>query len=94
MQANRYRTNELELASFLKAQGHKLLDVVPKGRLVEFHFDASAEKAVEDYFAGAALSAREIFEAHRSLRTLIQQLKEHNAQIGTDSRNGNNGNGN
>jgi hypothetical protein len=90
MYDRRYKTNELELASFLKAQGHTLLGVEPKGRLVVFHFDASAEKAVEDYFAGASLAARELFEAHRSLRALIQQLKGHNAQIGTDKRNGNN----
>jgi hypothetical protein len=86
MHSKLYRTNELELASFLKAQGHKLLGVEPKGRLVEFHFDASAEKAVEEYFAGAQLAARDLFEAHRSLRALIQQLKEHNAQIGTENR--------
>lgn len=74
---NLYRTSELEVASFLKAQGHKLLGADLKGKLVEFHFDASAEGAVEDYFAGASLSARESFEAHRSLRALIAQIHEH-----------------
>jgi hypothetical protein len=83
-----YRTSELELASFLKARGHDLINVQLRGKLVEFQFDTLAEKAVQDYFTGAQLSARELFEAHRSLRTLIQQLKEHNAQIGSN-RNGN-----
>lgn len=72
-----YKTSELELASFLKAAGHALLGVYPNGRLVEFSFDASAEEAVERYFAGVQLSARELFEAHRSLRALIQQVREH-----------------
>jgi hypothetical protein len=84
MEDRRYQTHELELASFLKARGHEFLNAQLRGKLVEFHFDASAEKAAEDYFAGAKLSARELFEAHRGLRTLIQQLKEHNAQIGSD----------
>jgi len=76
---NIYRTNELEVASFLKATGHRLLGAQPSGRLIEFHFDASAEGAVDAYFAGTQLSARELFEAHCSLRALIQQVKEHAA---------------
>jgi hypothetical protein len=32
---------------------------------------------VERYFAGAEIPARELFEAHRHLRALIQQLKQH-----------------
>jgi hypothetical protein len=75
-----YTTNELELASFLKAQGHRLLGAELRGKLVEFYFPASAESAIQDYFAGASLSARELFEAHRSFRTLIQQVKQHTSQ--------------
>jgi hypothetical protein len=88
MSNTQYKTTELELASFLKAQGHKLLRAQLKNRLVEFYFPASAESAVEDYFAGAQLSARELFEAHRSLRALIQQVKSHNTQIGEESNDG------
>ena len=84
MSNTQYKTSELELASFLKAQGLKLLGAQLKNRLVEFSFPASAESAVEDYFAGAQLSARELFEAHRSLRALIQQVREHQSQIGTE----------
>ncbi len=80
-----YQTTELEVASFLKARGHTLLRAQLKNRLVEFSFPASAENAVEDYFAGVQLSARELFEAHRSLRALIQQVREHQSQIGKDS---------
>lgn len=84
MSNTEYKTTELELASFLKAQGHKLLRAQLKNRLVEFSFPALAESAVEDYFAGAQLAARELFEAHRSLRALIQQVREHQSQIGTE----------
>ena len=80
MKNQTYTTNELELASFLKAEGHRLLGAELRGRLVEFYFPASAEGAIEGYFAGASLSARELFEAHRSLRALIQQIKQHRSE--------------
>lgn len=83
METKPYKTNELEIASFLKAAGHQLLGTELRGRLVEFSFDASAERGVESYFAGAQLAARDLFQAHRSLRALIQQVKSHTNQIGT-----------
>ncbi len=87
-----YRTSELALASFLKAQGHKLLGTELKGKLVEFQFDASAEGAVEHYFAGASLPARDLFEAHRSLRALIAQMHEHRSNRTEAERSYSNGN--
>jgi hypothetical protein len=90
MSNTQYKTTELELASFLKARGEKLLRTQLKGRLVEFFFPASAENAIEDYFSGAQLSARELFEAHRSLRALIQQVREHQSQTRTENTNGTN----
>ena len=88
MSNTQYKTTELELASFVKAQGHRLLRAQLKNRLVEFYFSASAENAVEDYFAGAQLSARELFEAHRSLRALIQQIRSHKNQSGEEFNDG------
>ncbi len=80
-----YQTTELELAAFLKARGHRLLDARPQGRLVLFSFDDSASADVQAYFSSAEVSARELFEAHRHLRALIQQLKQHSYQrIGAD----------
>ncbi len=76
MQQQPYVTDELELAAFLKATGHRLLGLRPTGRLVSFSFDASASPDVEKYFSGAEISGRELFEAHRHLRTLIRQVKE------------------
>ena len=75
-----YKTSELELASFLKTRGHKLIGAKPQGRIVEFSFDGSAAGDLDAYIAGAEVPARELFEAHRSLRALIQQVKENQSQ--------------
>jgi len=92
MQNDLYRTCELEMASFLKAQGQKLLGAELKGKLVEFYFDASAEDAAERYFTGASLPARELFEAHRCLRALIAQIREHKSHRSRTERSHGNGN--
>jgi len=75
-----YRTSELELAAFLKTRGHRLVGAKPNGRLVTFEFDASAADDANNYFSGAQTPARDLFEAHRSLRALIQQVREHASQ--------------
>ena len=80
-----YRTTELELASFLKASGHRLMGATQQGRLVSFAFEPSAASHAEAYIAGAQMPARDLFAAHRALRALIQQVKEHSKQnTGTD----------
>lgn len=75
-----YRTSELEIASYLRAIGRKLLTAKVDGRFVAFEFEAAAANDVSGYFAGAETVARDLFEAHRSLRALIQQVKEHSFQ--------------
>lgn len=75
---NSYKTTELEVASFLKARGHRLIGASPTGRLVEFAFESTAAPDVEVYIQGETIAARDLFEAHRSLRALIQQVKQHN----------------
>lgn len=79
-----YKTAELELASFLKARGRRLLSAKMTGKFVTFEFEPDAAGDAEKYFSGAETSARELFEAHRSLRALIQQVREHSSQIGTE----------
>jgi hypothetical protein len=79
-----YSTTELEVAAFLKARGHRLLDAKPHGHLVSFSFEESAAADLDSYFCGREVSARELFEAHRCLRGLIRQLKEQKLnKIGT-----------
>jgi hypothetical protein len=80
-----YKTSELEIASFLKARGHRLTAARMDGRLVQFEFESAASSDVSGYFSGAQTPARELFEAHRSLRALIQQVREHSQQIGTET---------
>jgi hypothetical protein len=81
-----YKTAELELASFLKSRGHRLLAVKMTGRFVTFEFESDAADDVDSYFGGSETSARELFEAHRSLRALIQQVREHSSQkIGSET---------
>ncbi len=81
-----YKTAELELASFLKSRGHRLLSAKMAGRFVTFEFESEAAEDVDSYFSGAETSARELFEAHRSLRALIQQVREHSSQkIGSEN---------
>jgi hypothetical protein len=75
-----YRTSELEIASFLKARGRRLTAAKMDGRFVSFEFEPAAASDVADYFTGAETSARDLFEAHRSLRAMIQQVREHSSQ--------------
>jgi hypothetical protein len=56
------------------------------GRFVSFEFDPAASADADNYFTGAEISARDLFEAHRSLRALIQQVREHSSQkIGSET---------
>jgi hypothetical protein len=75
-----YKTTELEIASFLKARGHRLVAAKMDGRFVAFEFEPAAASDVAAYFSGAETSARGLFEAHRGLRAMIQQVREHSAQ--------------
>jgi hypothetical protein len=82
-----YITSELELAAFLKTRGHALRGASLDGRLVQFNFSLSASDDAPNYFGGAPASARDLFEAHRSLRALIQQVREHSQQqIGSEKK--------
>ena|SRR2546427_5781840 len=81
-----YKTTELELAAFLKARGHRLASAKLDSKFVSFEFESAAADDAANYFSGAETSARELFEAHRSLRALIQQVREHSTQIGTEKR--------
>lgn len=76
-----YTTSELDITSYLIAAGHTLADVRPAGAIVEFVFDGTdgtVADAVAAYLAGDALPVRDVFRAHRHLRSLIRQCKQNN----------------
>ncbi len=59
----------------------------PDGHLMSFTFEGTASADADAYFLGSSVPARELFEAHRHLRALIQQLKQHlNQQNGSERK--------
>jgi hypothetical protein len=74
-----YHTSELDVAAYLIAAGHRLVNTRPSGAIVEFVFDDTdgmIRVAMEKYFAGAALPVADVFRAYRHLRSLIRQCKQ------------------
>jgi hypothetical protein len=65
------------LTSYLKSKHHRVQKALPQCKIVTFSFDDSVVPDVDAYFGGAQVPAKELFEAHRCLRALIQQVKEH-----------------
>ena len=70
-----YSTTDLELAAFLLARGSSLLDSSREQNKSRFTFQATPEDALA-YFQGQdTVSARALFSAWRSLRTLIEEQR-------------------
>ena len=70
-----YITSDLELAAFLLARGSALLDSVREQNKTRFTLQASPEEALA-YFRGEdTVSAKALFSAWRSLRTLIEDQR-------------------
>ena len=62
-----FRTESLELASYLLARGHRLIGTDRDDRLVIFVFHGDAVSDTASFFdASVALPPIKIFEAHRS----------------------------
>jgi len=71
-----FRTENLELASFLMARKHRLIGAIPSGRLIVFEFELSAESDVANFFSGSTpLPPITLFEQHRTLRSLIATMR-------------------
>jgi len=72
---NTYSTTDLELAAFLIARGSALLDTSRENNKSRFILEASQEEA-RAFFCGAdTVSAKALFSAWRSLRTLIEEQR-------------------
>jgi len=71
-----FRTDNLELASFLMARQHRLVGAIPSGLLVVFEFESSAAADVANFFSGSTpLPPITLFEHHRTLRSLIATVR-------------------
>ncbi len=70
-----YQTSDLELASFLLAKGAHLLDTSRQDNKSRFTLQVSPDEAMA-YFRGEdSVSARALFSAWRSLRTIIEMQR-------------------
>ncbi len=82
-----YVTDELEIAAFLRATGHTLLEVTPTTSLSDamaiFTFEPRAETAVKEYKAGASLPVRDVFKAYRRLLKTVQEVKDYRELYGS-----------
>lgn len=71
-----FHTENLELAAYLLARGHRLVGAIPQSRLVVFEFAASAHADVANFFSGTiSLPPITLFEHHRTLRSLIATVR-------------------
>jgi hypothetical protein len=74
-----YRTTSLDLAAFLKSQGHPIISTDPNaGSMIEFIFPASEliHHDVEAYYTGTAtVRPLALFETYHSLRSMVLTLR-------------------
>jgi hypothetical protein len=73
-----YRTTSLDLAAFLKSQGHPIIGSDPSGSQIELIFPASEliHFDVETYFTGTAtVRPLALFETYHSLRSMVLTLR-------------------
>jgi hypothetical protein len=74
---NTYRTTSLDLATFLKSQGHPILGTDSSGALVEFIFPNNVHTDIEVFYAGAAqVRPLHLFETFHSLRSSVLALRK------------------
>lgn len=74
-----YRTKDLNFAAFLKASGVEMTDAQRRGGEVYFVFANDERWDMRDmrngYFSGKAeVSALDLFDARRSLKSLIHEV--------------------
>ena len=71
----RYSTTDLELAAFLLARGSALLESSRENNKSRFTLQASPGEALAYFHGQDSVSARALFSAWRSLRTLIEEQR-------------------
>lgn len=72
-----FQTENLELSSFLLLRGHKLIGATPiSAKIVSFEFEPAAVSDIANFYNGSILvPPNKLFEAHRTLRSLIITAK-------------------
>jgi len=70
-----YSTTDLQLASFLLARGSVLLESSRENNRSKFTLQASPDAALAYFRGDDTVSARTLFSAWRSLRTLIEEQR-------------------
>ncbi len=70
-----YTTTDLELAAFLLARGSALLASSREQHKTQFTLRASPDEAMAYFHGDDTVSARALFSAWRSLRTLIEEQR-------------------
>ena len=70
-----YSTTDLELAAFLLARGSAILESSREQHKSRFTLQASTEEALAYFHGDDGVSARALFSAWRSLRTLIEEQR-------------------
>jgi hypothetical protein len=79
---NTYRTTSLDLATFLKSQGHPLLGTDVSGTLVEFVFPSEARADVDVYYSGVAhVRPMHLFETFHDLRRRMLALRKRSGDV-------------
>ena len=73
-----YRTTSTELAAFLRAAGHPLLNSTHDGRRVWFSFGDTSQRAAEAaamaFSAGEEISAVALFQHWREVRDVVNEV--------------------
>jgi hypothetical protein len=74
---NTYRTSSLDLATFLKLQGHPIIGTDSSGALVEFIFPNNVHADIDVFYSGVApVRPLQLFETYHSLRTSVLALRK------------------
>jgi hypothetical protein len=72
-----FRTQDLNLASFLKAKDYSLLDVEKSGRVATFVFenDEDMQRIITSFYNdNEMVKANKLLNSHRDLKSLVHNL--------------------
>ena len=74
---NTYRTSSLDLATFLKSQGHPIIGTDSSGTLVEFIFPNNVHADIDVFYSGvASVRPLALFETFHALRSSALALRK------------------